>query len=197
MKTSESIKTIAPALVQFSSEVGKIAKKSENPFFKNKYAALPDILSAIAEPLHKSGLTVIQLPCGDNQLETIILHTSGEWIGEAYALKPVKNDPQSMGSAITYARRYAIGAMLNLNIDIDDDGNKASEPQKEQKQQVAQTTQAQLPELKPEDKAMWDKFVTAMKGGCTIEQFRTKWTISDKTAELLAMDAKEVKPINK
>jgi len=60
----------------------------------------------------------------------MIIHTSGEWIKSSYEMKPTKNDPQGLGSAITYQRRYALGAVLSLNIDDDDDGNKASEKQK-------------------------------------------------------------------
>jgi hypothetical protein len=140
MKTSETISKIAPAIIKFQSEIGKIHKGSENPFFKNKYAALPDILSAIAEPLKNAELAVMQFPTGVNQLETVLLHISGEWISETYEMKPVKQDPQSLGSSITYARRYAIGAILNLNIDEDDDGNEASAPPKGAKNKPTITT---------------------------------------------------------
>ena len=54
------------------------------------------------------------------------MHESGEFIMETYQMKPVKNDPQGIGSSITYQRRYALGAVLGLNIDDDDDGNGAS-----------------------------------------------------------------------
>ena len=128
MEKSESIKSLSLALLKFNAEVGKIGKKSTNPFFKSKYASLPDILSEIAEPLQKSGLVIIQLPDGE-MLSTMLVHAeSGEYITATSIMKPVKNDPQSMGSAITYQRRYSIASILNLNIDEDDDGNRATKP---------------------------------------------------------------------
>jgi len=127
MEKSDSIKNIATALVKFNDLVGKIGKGSTNPFFKSKYAALPDILDAINEPLHQAGLTLNQFPTGVNGLTTIIIHAdSGEYMLDTYVMTPTKNDPQGIGSCITYQRRYAIGAILNLNIDEDDDGNNGS-----------------------------------------------------------------------
>ena len=126
MERSESIKEIANALCKFQQEVGKIKKSANNPFFKSKYATLADIQDAIQEPLSKVGLSVMQLPTGENQLETIVMHISGEYISSCYTMCPVKNDPQGIGSCITYQRRYALGSALNLNIDDDDDGNMAS-----------------------------------------------------------------------
>lgn len=127
LKTSESIKEISGALLSFHKEMGKIFKKESNPFFKSKYADLPAILSAIKEPLEKAELVITQHPTDENQLTTIIVHTkSGEYMQSTYKMTPAKNDPQGQGSLITYARRYALGAILSLNIDEDDDGNYAS-----------------------------------------------------------------------
>jgi hypothetical protein len=128
MKTSESIKSIGAAMLNFQSSVSKITKSADNPFFKSKYAPLSDILQAIHKPLLDSGLVVMQFPSGHNELETIVMHPeSGEWMSETYYMKPVKEDPQAYGSVITYQRRYALGAILGLNIDEDDDGNKGSD----------------------------------------------------------------------
>lgn len=129
MEKSESIKNLALALIKFNTLVGKVKKDSNNPFFKSKYAALPDILDAIEKPLSESGLTINQFPEGDHGLTTILIHAeSGEYMMATYTMTPTKNDPQGIGSCITYQRRYAIGAVLSLNIDEDDDGNKASTP---------------------------------------------------------------------
>lgn len=125
---SESIKEIATALCKFHSEVGKIKKENTNPFFKSKYADLSSILDVIEEPLHKNGLSFVQFPVGENGMMTMLMHTSGEWMKGSYTMKPTKNDPQGLGSVITYQRRYALGAILGLNIDEDDDGNAASKP---------------------------------------------------------------------
>lgn len=126
MERSEKINSLSKALFIFHGEMGKIAKTSSNPFFKSKYADLPTILDAISEPLQKAGLVIISIPDGEG-LTSILLHSeSGEYISATAIMKPIKNDPQSIGSAITYQRRYSIGSILNLNIDEDDDGNKAS-----------------------------------------------------------------------
>ena len=137
MEKSESIKNLAMALVKFHSQMGKVKKDSSNPFFKSKYAALPDILSAINDPLVNCGLAIAQFPFGTTGLTTILMHESGEYLMETSQMTPSKNDPQGIGSCITYQRRYAVGAILSLNIDEDDDGNKASgkiqEPTEQQK----------------------------------------------------------------
>lgn len=129
---SESIVNIAKALLTFSVKIGKIKKEANNPFFKSKYAPLPLIQDAIETPLQESGLVLTQLPCGE-ALVTMLIHAeTGEYIMATSEMKPIKNDPQSIGSAITYQRRYSIAALLNLNIDEDDDGNAASQPQNTQ-----------------------------------------------------------------
>ena len=126
MNKSESVKEIATALCEFQSAVEKIKKTETNPFFKSKYASLSDILDVIRQPLADNGLSFVQFPAGKYCLDTMLLHTSGEWISESYEMTPTKNDPQGAGSVITYQRRYALGAILGLNIDVDDDANKAS-----------------------------------------------------------------------
>ena len=131
MEKSESIKSIALAILKFQGLVGKINKDSNNPFYKSAYASLPDILSAIHQPMIDAGLILNQFPTGLNGLTTILIHAeSGEYMLDTYEMTPVKSDPQSRGSSITYQRRYAVGAVLSLNIDEDDDGNKASTPPK-------------------------------------------------------------------
>jgi len=127
MEKSNSIKEIAAALILFQMKVEKIKKDATNPFFKSKYASLSNIQDAISNPLAESGLTYSQFPDGDHGLTTIIMHgNSGEWIQSTYRMKPVKDDPQGIGSSITYQKRYAIAGALALNIDDDDDGNTAT-----------------------------------------------------------------------
>ena len=128
MEKSTSIVNLCKALASFHSQVEKIKKDAKNPFFKSKYASLSNILDTIAAPMNASGLIISQHPTGSDTLITILLHSeTGEYLQSEYNIHPVKMDPQSIGSAITYARRYAIGAILSLNID-DDDGNAATQP---------------------------------------------------------------------
>ena len=123
---SESITEITKALISFHTKVGKIRKDAKNPFFKSSYASLENILDGVTSVLVECKLNIMQFPTGENELITMLSHESGEYISSSYTMKPVKNDPQSVGSAITYQRRYAIGSILNLNIGDDDDGQSAS-----------------------------------------------------------------------
>lgn len=130
--------SLPAALVAFQAEVGTVAKDSDNPFFKSKYADLPAVKAAAQPILAKHGLAVVQSPdhkvIGEkvyDTLRTTIIHRKGAFgdvLSSEMILKPVKNDPQAQGSAITYARRYAFMAMLGLVADEDDDGNAASAP---------------------------------------------------------------------
>ncbi|WP_144597404.1 ERF family protein [Bacillus cereus] len=130
MNRSETITKLAEALVKFNSEVSKIAKDADNPFFKNNYATLDTIIDEVRPILFKNGLSIMQVPSGDGQnvtLKTLLLHSSGEWLeSDELTMKPVKNDPQAVGSCITYARRYSLAAFLSLNTGEDDDGNGAT-----------------------------------------------------------------------
>ena len=126
MEKSESIKNIALAMITFQLKVDSIKKDSVNPFFKSKYASLSAIQDAIATPLNEAGLAFMQFPDGEHGLTTIILHESGEWLQSTYKMKPVKDDPQGVGSCITYQKHYALAGALGLNIDDDDDGNTAT-----------------------------------------------------------------------
>ena len=126
MEKSESIKNLSVALCEFQRAVETIKKGETNPFFKSKYASLADILNVIREPLADNGLSFVQFPYGKYCLETMLMHISGEWLSQWYEMEPSKHDPQGAGSVITYQRRYALGAILGLNIDVDDDGNEAS-----------------------------------------------------------------------
>lgn len=129
MCKSESIKDLAAALSKAQGELDHAKKDVKNEFFKSKYADLASVIDAAKKPLSDNGLSVAQIvdmtETGDLVLETILMHTSGEFISGRYPIKPMKQDPQSVGSAITYARRYAFSAITGIAAD-DDDGNAAS-----------------------------------------------------------------------
>lgn len=125
MERSPSITNLTQALAKFHSMVGKISKDAKNPFFKSNYASLPHIIDEITEPLEKAGLVLMSFPDAEG-LTTILSHAdTGEYMAATYTLQVVRqNDPQAQGSAISYARRYAITSILNLRIS-DDDGEAA------------------------------------------------------------------------
>ena len=127
MEKSQSITSLAKALMVFHVKVGKIRKDATNPFFGKKYPTLTSVLDTIEEPLREAGLVFSQLPSGDSGLITILIHAeTGEFIQSEYTMKAEKEDPQKRGSAITYQRRYALAAVLGLGVEEDDDANGAA-----------------------------------------------------------------------
>lgn len=131
MKTSESIKEIAIALVDSQNKIRYAIKDSTNPHFKSRYADLGSVIDAIKESLNINGIAFIQTPTesqiGTLALTTRLIHKSGEWIEDTAICPLSKNDPQGYGSALTYLRRYSLASITGLYQD-DDDGNAASIP---------------------------------------------------------------------
>ncbi len=130
MIRSESINDLLGALVAFQAEMPVVPKRTDNPFFKSKYADLAEI-KKIAQPLlSKHGLSVVSLPESDEEgkasLTLILFHTSGQFIGSSRTLYLVKPDPQSFGSAVTYARRYGFTAILDIVTEGEDDDGEAA-----------------------------------------------------------------------
>jgi len=127
MNQSESIVKLSAALVKAQAEMSGAVKDSANPFFKSSYADLNSVIKAIKEPFAKYGLAYTQFPItGDNGIgvTTRLIHESGEWIECGFFLPLTKLDPQAAGSAITYARRYALQAMAGIPA-VDDDAESA------------------------------------------------------------------------
>lgn len=123
------------AMAAAQGEMKNIGFDKTNPHFKNRYASLAAVRDAVTPILAKHGLSVIQMPTSDVVdgkpyvgCRTIIGHSEGGYIEGSFVLPLVKPAPQDGGSALTYARRYAELAALNLVGDDDDDGNAASEP---------------------------------------------------------------------
>jgi hypothetical protein len=124
---SENIGDLAAALAKAQAEVGTVTKDSANPFFKSNYASLAAVWEATRPILSKHGLSVVQLPSHDESgyyVETMLMHGSGQWIKSRTYMKPAKDDPQGIGSLISYARRYALQAVTMVCPD-DDDGEAA------------------------------------------------------------------------
>ena len=146
------MKEIAAALFKFQQEVGKVTKDAtaKGTAFSYRYATLSNVLEVIREPLAKANLVVVQSPDNGDLFTQIIHVESGEFVESHYQLTPVKNDPQSVGSAITYARRYALVSMLCLDVDDDDDGNAATKPTPSEQQAFREQVQgAQKPKISP------------------------------------------------
>lgn len=129
------VNLLAEALVKAQSDFMKAGKDAKNPFFKSTYATLNSVWSAVSEALLKNGLTVLQpisIHDGISVVKTIVMHISGQSIeSECPIVVAKQNDPQALGSAITYARRYSLASMLGVMTDEDDDGNKAAQQPKQ------------------------------------------------------------------
>lgn len=122
------MKEIANALIKAQKEMLTPKKGSVNPFFKNKYADLNDVLEAIVPALNNNGIVLLQPLVnieGKNFVRTVLMHESGETfesLAEIFCKN--QNDAQAYGSGITYARRYSLSSICGIGSE-DDDGNGA------------------------------------------------------------------------
>lgn len=142
MNHSESINELAAALAVAQGHMKPARMNATNPFLKNKYADLGAVMDACRDVLANNGLSFVQMaftPPMDNfgpavGVETMLMHKSGQWLSEQFVL-PVgdekgKSVMQVAGSAISYARRYALASMLGIVADEDTDGNAPAKVQK-------------------------------------------------------------------
>jgi len=154
MNTSDSINELAAALSKAQGAMDGAKKTASNPFFKSKYADLASVKDAIREPFATYGLSVVQVPQtrfegapeayewtarGSGEVRhgvrvftvvtvlTRLLHTSGQWIEESVSAMLPNGDPQSVGSAISYLRRYALQSVAGIASE-DDDAESVTSP---------------------------------------------------------------------
>ena len=127
MEHSEQLGELAAALAKAQGQMVGAVKDADNPFFKAKYADLASIWDACRVPLSTHGLSVVQTTelGADVTVTTTLLHASGQWLRGHLQMTPTKHDPQGVGSCLTYARRYALAAMVGI-CSVDDDGEAAA-----------------------------------------------------------------------
>ena len=130
MNKSERICDLAKALTAVQAALTPARRDSTNPFYNSTYADLSSVWESCREILAKNGLCVIQgnsVGTGNTLIvETILIHESGQWVQSELCLPLSKADPQGVGSAMTYGRRYGLAAIIGIVADADDDGNAAS-----------------------------------------------------------------------
>lgn len=135
MNQSEKIDQLATALSKAQPSLSAARKDATNPHFKSQYATLQSIWDAAREVLAPNGLSVVQtFEATDGKLmniRTTLMHTSGQWIAGVLSMAPQQANPQGIGSAITYGRRYALASILGIVADEDDDGNGSVEEGRE------------------------------------------------------------------
>jgi hypothetical protein len=183
---SQNISAIAKALIKAQTEMSTPKKSSNNPFFKSKYADLNEVREACLPAFNENGISVWQPTItidGKPFVKTVLLHESGEWIaGFTEIICNKVNDAQSHGSGVTYARRYGLQSMANLGSE-DDDGNADSKPTPKQTETTGKVW------LNPNTKP-FDEAIAFIKKGGTIEQIKTKYSISKINEELLINQSK-------
>jgi hypothetical protein len=119
-------------ILEVQKEIGTLSKNAKNPFFKSAYLDLNDLLTHITPLLHKQGLILLQ-PLEDGNVGSVIIDSeNGKNLCESVLALPDLKDPQKLGSAITYFRRYTLKSLLAI-AEGDDDGNLASQPAPKEK----------------------------------------------------------------
>lgn len=161
METSQTIGKISEALAKAQGQMKNAAFDASNPHFKSKYASLASIMDACRAALSANGIAILQgtsVGSDSNRVHvtTLLAHISGEFIKETLSLKPARDDAQSIGSAITYARRYGLSALVGIIGDEDDDGNAAvssnnTKPVLTAVKKPAQESKSEIPVSKPQN----------------------------------------------
>ncbi len=176
---TEEIKDLFAALVKVQAGLKHAKKKEDNPFYKSKYAGLPEVIDASRKLLTDNGLAISQSTDYETVdlrpvLITQLTHSSGQWIRGYYPIISTKQGPQELGSALTYARRYAYMAIIGLAAEDEDyDGNAAS------------GIKTKLPDLSAENFAkIKNKWKESISKGKSIDDLisilSTKYTVTDK-----------------
>lgn len=175
MQRSEAIDALAKALCAAQAEMPVAPKQSNNPHFGSKFAGLPEVRE-VAKTLHKHGLSFVQPTSSPDpqsvMVETVLLHTSGQWLSSSLTLRPVKQDPQGFGSAITYARRYSLCALVGIVADEDDDGNAASTHEK--------PAQGRKPNVMSDAEKKAALLIENLAGGFASKAEKEKWRDDNK-----------------
>jgi hypothetical protein len=174
MNKSESIKELATALAKAQAEIENASKSSVNPHFKSKYADLAEVLNTVRPVFSKHGISVIQAPsyeAGIAGVETMLMHSSGEWLSNTCSAPVSKQDAQGVGSAVTYLRRYSLASFAGIAQE-DDDANAAVG----QRQTPAPARPAEKPAL-PDDRfrAACDAIAA---GKTSVQVVRSRYTLT-------------------
>jgi hypothetical protein len=174
MKTSEKITNLTKSLFEFQGKVTSVKKNAKNDHFKNKYADLTSIIETINPILQECGILVTQHPNEDVLVTTVYHAESGEFMQSEQVLRMKDlNNPQQQGSAITYARRYALASIFNLNQE-DDDANSATGYQ----------VKAVKEEMTPKH-PLWKKAVDHIAKGGSISDVTDKYIVSSDNIAIL------------
>ena len=169
------MKELYKKIAKVKSEIGKISRDQTNPFFKSKYFEINALLEHVEPLLEKNGLLLLQ-PIKDDQVQSVIIDLESEEFEYSQIKLPDISDPQKIGSAITYYRRYTLQSLLGLQAE-DDDGHKASEKE---------------PDSKEDDKKWLNVgdpgWVKAINKGMSLVDLRTYFKVSKANGEQYLKD---------
>ncbi len=199
LTSSAEINEIAKAMAKAQTRISGADKDGNNPHFGRAYATLASVWESCHMALNENEIAIIQAPSisadGQQVLVTILAHGSGQWFRGEYKMNPVKNDPQGMGSAVTYARRYSLAAMTGVAPkDDDDDGNAASaghgaQQHGGQQSKPVPTTQAAAAAQKIGDVVAIKVLEGFGRIGVTAEMLKTKLGMPVAEAPFSALDS--------
>jgi len=181
METSEKIDLIATAFVKAQGEIQNPPKNKTNPHYNSKYVDLSDGLDVIRKTLSSHGIAFVQgTKAHDNHivLHTRLIHTSGQWMESTYPVSGFEK-PQAMGSALTYARRYAIFSLVGVAGEEDDDGNAAQEGKP-----AAAAKKPMKPGITPEDSEKILSVMSATLELATSLEDLKDWANSNQNAKM-------------
>lgn len=148
-QASEGLGKFAAAMAKAQGDMGSALKSSRNPHFKSMFADLASVVDAVRGPLSANGIAFVQMPTSDGNtvsVTTRLIHASGEWLQCTLSATPRKSDPQSVGSVVTYLKRYTLQAMCGIpSADDDGEGSMArGEPERQQERPQAFDRKAAL-----------------------------------------------------
>ena len=182
MNKSENIQNLAAALSKTQAELPAIKFDSVNPFLKNGYASLGAIIAGSRPVLAKNGLAATQLVFGGEGVvgvETILIHSSGEWISDRVSMQAGeergKSSAQVAGSIVTYLRRYALASILGIYADEDGDGNEPKPAEsKAREKKKTESLEDDVDETVEAQKASKGKYARPMQPEVLKEALQTK-----------------------
>jgi hypothetical protein len=125
MEMSVEINELAAALSKAQGTMKAASKDAVNPHFKSSYSTLASVWDAARGPLSMNGLSIVQGAHAEAErvaVTTVLMHTSGQWMRDTLTMAARDSSPQSIGSAVSYGRRYGLSAMVGVAPDDDDDG---------------------------------------------------------------------------
>ncbi len=188
METSENINEIATALAKAQGQIEAAMKDKTNPHLRSKYADLASVWDACRHQLSSNGIAIVQAPETTEKgvsIETLLCHSSGQWVKSSCFIPVDKYTAQGFGSAITYARRYSLAAFVGVAPD-DDDGNGAGSGEKQSAKK-----DSNFPNYPDENfegnKKGWEASIKSGKHtpDSIINMVSTKYTLSDEQKETI------------